>query len=150
MVESGKQLIPRLRRALESVDGVRAAYLFGSRGRDGARPGSDLDIAISYAPTSSPEARERVRRQVMAALVDVLGPLGERADLLDLARAGAAVGFEAIRRGAAILARSELERIRLEASIARRYDDEAPRRQLFRRAAVRAGRHMESLADGRS
>lgn len=150
MVESGKQLIPQLRRALESVDGVRVAYLFGSRARHGARPDSDLDIAISYAPSPSPEARERVRREAVAALVDALGPLGERADLLDLARAGSTVGFEAIRMGAAILARSELERIRLEASIARRYDDEAPRRELFRRAAVRAGRQMGNLADGRS
>ena len=125
------------------------AYLFGSRGKKGARPDSDLDIAIGYAPASSPAARERTRREVMAALADALGRLGERADLLDLARAGSAVGFEAIRTGTVILARSELERIRLEASVARRYDDEAPRRELFRRAAIRAGRRMEGLADGR-
>jgi uncharacterized protein len=145
-------LAARIREALAPVQDVRLAYLFGSRARGNARPDSDVDIAVAYARGLELAGLERarqsviealtevlgpLRRSVIEALTEALGPLGERADVVDLERAGTAVAFRALREGRRVLVRSEPDRITLEASIGRRYDDEAPRRALFRRAASR-------------
>lgn len=53
---------------------------------------------------------------------------------MDLANADPAVAFKAI-QGQLVLARDDAERRLLEVRIARRYDDDAPRRALYRRAA---------------
>jgi HEPN domain-containing protein len=84
---------------------------------------------------------------VRSALSDALGALGERADVLDLAMAGSAIAFRVVRDGRCVLARDDGERVGLVARILRRYDDEAPRRALFVKAALAAGAR---LAAGRS
>jgi predicted nucleotidyltransferase len=143
-------IVDRVRRAIEPIEEVRVAYLFGSQIRGKPRADSDLDLAISLAPESDDDFRERTRRRVVAALTDALGAIGERADVLDLGRAGAEVAFAAIRDGVCVLARSREERVRLEARIARRYDEEAPRRALFLEAARRAAARMALTGHGRS
>lgn len=123
--------------ALEPLDAVRVAWLFGSQatGRAGAR--SDLDVAVVHPRELDDVGREHVRRQIVAALTDALGRLGERADVVDVDRTNSAVAFRAIRDGRRLLARTESERVAAEVRVMRRYDDEAPRRALFREAARR-------------
>jgi hypothetical protein len=122
--------------ALERFAGVRTAWLFGSQVTGRARPDSDLDVAVSYDRTLDADARERLRRQVVDELTESLGALGERADVVDLDDCDSAVAFRAVSEGALLFARNESDRVRVVARVARRYDDEAPRRELFRRAAI--------------
>lgn len=138
-----------LKRALERVPQVVVAYLFGSRATGRARPNSDLDLAVQFAPGLDATGRERAVRDVLRELGLELGELGERGDVVDIARVGNAVAFRAVRDGRCVLCRDRAARVRLEATIARRYDDEAPYRELFRRAAARAGRRMAEAARGR-
>lgn len=80
--------------------------------------------------------------RVIEALTAELGALGERADVLDLDEAGSTIAFRAIRDGARALERSPEQTAAIVAWTARRYDDDAPRRALFRSAAVRAARGL--------
>lgn len=128
-------------RALEPLEDVRLAYLFGSRARGTARTDSDLDLAVRLrAPDAT--GRAALTLDVIAALTDALGSLGERVDLLDLDRAGSEVAFRVIGEGRCLVCRDRAERTHLEASIARRYDDERPYRTLFVQAARRAAERM--------
>lgn len=113
------------------------AWLFGSRAGGRPRPDSDLDIAISIARGSD---AHHVEKRVYDALAQVLGSVGERADVVDLSRAGSALAFKVLREGRRILSRSEPERIALETWIMRRYDDDAPHRRLFLEAARGLGK----------
>lgn len=130
---------------MASVPGVQLGYLFGSRARGEARPDSDVDVAVVVDPA----AREQHLREAREALARQLGPLGDAVDLLELDRAGGTIAFRVIRDGQCLLARDPAARIRLEAWIARRYDDEAPTRALFRSAAIRVGRALGEAAGDR-
>lgn len=146
---TGSELVAAIGAALAGVEGVRLAWVFGSRVSGRARVDSDLDIAVRFDAGLEPGGREAARRRLVAALSDELGALGERADVVDLDRADGAVAFEAVRRGDLALARSEAERVDAVARVARRYDDERGKRALFRRAAVAAARRLGEQADGR-
>jgi predicted nucleotidyltransferase len=135
-------------KALLPVEAVRVAYVFGSRARGDNRADSDLDVALVYDRSLDWEGRERARRDVLSLLSNVLGRLGERADLVDLARADSAVAFRAVRDGIRVLARSDAERIAAEVTVGRRYDDDGPKRALFQRAAARLAASW--VGDGRS
>ena len=139
---SPEDLAKAMTSALATMDEVRLVYLFGSRANGRARVEIDLDVAVVYRRELDGAARERARRQVVAALTDALGALGERADVVDLDAAGSAVAFRVIRDGRRLIARTERERVAAEVRILRRYDDEAPRRALYRRAAVEAARRL--------
>lgn len=132
----------RLREALLPIEAIRVAYLFGSRARGGARRDSDLDIGVGYPRDLDARGREQARRAIVGALTDSIGALGERADVVDLEAADSAVAFNAIRQGRLVFARSAAERIRLVTLIARRYDDDRPKRALFRKAALEAVARM--------
>ncbi|MFI5308960.1 MAG: nucleotidyltransferase domain-containing protein [Polyangiales bacterium] len=136
--------------ALQPLDELRVAYLFGSQARGTPRPDSDLDVALLLQPGLDPGRRASLLLNVIVALTDALGPLGERADVLDLGEAGSSVAFRVIRDGKCVLCRDPRERVRLEASIARRYDDERPYRELFRRAAQQVSERMGKGSHGRS
>jgi hypothetical protein len=123
--------------ALDPLPQVRVAWLFGSRANGRPRADSDLDVAVRYDPALDTWGRERVRREIVVALADRLGALGERADVVDVDRAPVAVAFAAIRARRCVLCRDERERVDIVARIARRHDDEAPRRALVRAAARR-------------
>ena len=139
---SPEDLAKAMTSALATMDEVRLVYLFGSRANGRARVEIDLDVAVVYRRELDGAARERARRRVVAALTDALGALGERADVVDLDAAGSAVAFRVIRDGRRLIARTERERVAAEVRILRRYDDEAPRRALYRRAAVEAARRL--------
>lgn len=128
-------LCARVAAATTRVPGVRLAYVFGSRIGGRPREDSDLDVAVLYDRSLDVRGREEARRDLLDALAEVLGALGERADIVDLDRCDSAVAFAAIRNGRLAHARDEDERIQLVSKIARRYDDDAPTRTLFREAA---------------
>jgi predicted nucleotidyltransferase len=142
-------LVERVRRALAPIAGIRVAYLFGSRVTGQARADSDLDLAVKYDPGLDAAGRLHVELSAVAALTDELASIGERADVADLDRAGSAVGFRAIRDGRRVVERDPGERVRLEARIARAYDDDGPRRELIRQAAARAARRLGAEVPGR-
>lgn len=137
---SGAELTVAVAQALSRVPTVRVAYLFGSRAKGTARPGSDLDVGVLYDRALDASGREEARRDVLDALAEDLGALGERADIVDLERCDSSVAFQAIRDGKLAVARSEAERVRAVVAVARRYDDDAPKRELFRSAARRLAR----------
>lgn len=122
--------------ALRPLALVRAAWLFGSRRSGHARPDSDLDVAVAFAPTLDGDERERLRRQIVVALSDALGVVGERADVIDLGDCDPAVGFAAVSEGLLALERDIDERCAIVSYVARRYFDDEPRRAIFRAAAV--------------
>jgi hypothetical protein len=131
-----ESLRDRIARCLEPFAAVRAAWLFGSQVTGRARPDSDVDIAISYDRALDSDGRETQRRSMVGALADALGRVGERADVVDLDDCDSAVAFRAVSEGTLLFTRSEADRVRVVARVARRYDDESPRRALFRRAAL--------------
>lgn len=126
-----------MRSALEPIAALRVAYLFGSRAHGRERDDSDLDVAVAYERTLDLAGREEARREVLSALTEVLGSLGERADVIDLHETDSAVAFRAISEGIRVLSRSAHDRVATEVSVARRYDDDGYKRALFERAAVR-------------
>lgn len=69
-----EQLEAQAREALEPLEGLAVAVLFGSRARGDARDQSDLDVAIIPA-TDDPTERRRLRNRVGVALAD-LAPEG--------------------------------------------------------------------------
>lgn len=127
-------MLDAVRAALEPVAAVRVAYLFGSVATGKQHAASDLDLAISFTSSLDGRARHLSTLAIIAALADKLGALGERADVVDLDGASSAVAFAAI-NGCLVICRDVRERVLLETRIARRYDDEAPTRELYRRAA---------------
>lgn len=129
-----RAIVDRIVRALSPLEAVRVAYVFGSTVAGTARPDSDLDLAVALDATLDAPAKHRTLLAIIGALTDELGPLGERVDLTDLAEADPAVAFKAI-QGERVLSRDERERRLLEVRVARRFEDDAPRRALYRRAA---------------
>jgi uncharacterized protein YutE (UPF0331/DUF86 family)/predicted nucleotidyltransferase len=135
--------------ALEPLAALRLAYLFGSRAAGTARPDSDLDVAIQVDRKLDGNLRGAVLLDVLDALATKLGPLGERADVLDLDRASPTIAFRVIREGRLVLCRDARDRIRLETRVGRMYDDTRHYRELFQRAARSAAERMKrgSLVD---
>ena len=136
------ELIPQLASALAPLVQVRVAWVFGSRVRGAARPDSDLDLAVAFPRTLDDEGRFQARLQIVAAVTDALGALGERADVVDIDESDAAVAFAALSEGRLVLARSEDERVEAAVRIMRRNSDDLPRRLLFREAARRVALEM--------
>lgn len=140
----------RIATALRPIPEIVTAYLFGSRATGRARPDSDLDVAVRFVPNLTAQQRLDAMLDAIAALGRELGPLGERTDLLelDLDRVSSAIAFEVIRHGRRVLDRDPAARVHHEATIARRYDDDRPRRELIRRAAQAAAERMRKHSNG--
>jgi predicted nucleotidyltransferase len=134
---TNEDLVQRVAAALAPLSAVRGAWVFGSQLAGAARPDSDLDVGLLLAPELDAYGRHRARLDVVGALTDALGPLGERSDPVDLMRCDSAVAFAAIRFGRLALERAKAERVEAIVRICRRYEDDAPRRRLFERAAQR-------------
>ena len=78
--------------ALQMIDGLELAVVFGSIAHGNARADSDLDIAVRYA--SPLDAEQKL------ALIRALGAAsGRPVDLIDLRTAGPIVARQALTRG---------------------------------------------------
>jgi predicted nucleotidyltransferase len=97
---------------------VLAAYVFGSRARDEARAGSDLDVAVLEAPNCSLtlEAEERLRREIAQAT-------GLAVDLARLTRSSPVLAFEVLEGGRRVFARDVDTVDEIEELLLRRYLD---------------------------
>jgi predicted nucleotidyltransferase len=149
MADATNELHLRVTEALRKTSGARVAFLFGSQNHGQVWAESDLDVAVRWPADFDDDARWQARLALIGALTDLLGRLGERADIVDLDRADSAVGFKAVRDGICVFAVSDAERVRAIVDVARRYDDDAPRRDLFRRAARAAVGRMQEPSRGR-
>src|SRR5260370_30032486 len=114
-------LAQRVAAALAPLDEVLVAWIFGSQLAGSATERSDLDVAVSLPRDLDDDARELVRRRIVASLTEALGKLGERADVVDIDRTSSSVAFRAIREGRRVLSRSESNRGAAEVRAARRY-----------------------------
>ncbi len=127
-------MLAGIERALTPIAPVRLAYVFGSRVLGSEHAESDLDLAVLFDPALDARGRFDARLRIVEALTEALGALGERVDVVDLHDPDPAVAFKAI-QGHRVVCRDDRERRMLEVRVARRYDDDAPRRALYRRAA---------------
>jgi predicted nucleotidyltransferase len=141
-------LVEAVSTALADLDEVRLCWVFGSRIAGRPRPDSDLDVAVWLAPVDDERRRVEILRAVIDRLAHALGELGERTDVVELDRADPGVAFAAIRDGRLAIARSDRERVLVVARLSRAYDDDAPRRELYRRAAIEVGRRLAAEARG--
>ena len=107
---------------------VLAAYVFGSRARDEARAGSDLDVAVLETPgrTLSLEAEDRLRRAIAQATELPV-------DLARLGPASPVLAFEVLQGGRRIYARDVEQADEQEERLLRRYLDTEHLRRVQRK-----------------
>lgn len=129
------ELVAAIAQAAASTPDLLVAFLFGSQlsGRTWAE--SDVDVGVRWSPGLDLPARVQAERRFADQLAALLPSAAERIDLVDLDRSVSSVAFRAIRDGVCAWAESERERIAAVVRVARRYDDEASLRELFREAA---------------
>jgi predicted nucleotidyltransferase len=116
-------------RALESVPGIAAAYLFGSAGRGEARERSDIDIAVLFPEKLDPRLGgplDRMRDAVERAC-------GRRCDLLDARAVPPDLFHRVLRDGQVLIDRDHPMRIAFEVQRRNEYFDLLPYLQEYRR-----------------
>jgi predicted nucleotidyltransferase len=127
---------------------ARVAFVFGSHVRGTTWAESDLDIAVRWDWQLGDVERFEAKLDLIDVLTTALGAVGERADIVDLDRVNSAVAFRAITEGICVFARDEAERVDAIVRTCRRYDDDAPRRALFRQAALDAVQRLKERSHG--
>jgi len=76
----------------DRVPGLAAAYLFGSRAREDARPGSDIDLAVLTLGNLDPVERWKLQE-------DLAAQAHQNVDLVDLRRASTVMRVQVLRDG---------------------------------------------------
>jgi predicted nucleotidyltransferase len=137
-VHAPAELVLPIAEAAAAIPGLQVVFLFGSRLTGRVWPESDLDLGVRWDPGLCRESRHAAERRLLDALSQRLGGLGERVDLVDLDQAASGVAFRAVRDGVCVWAARDQDRVNAVVRVARRYDDEAPLRKLYRQAARRA------------
>ena len=108
---------------LRSAPDVLVGYVFGSEVSGGARPDSDLDVAVLVDGTLSSARR-------LELLADLQGAVpGRRTDLVLLDTAPPALAYRVLRDGVAVVVRDEAVRVRHHAETLDRYFDTEPLRR---------------------
>jgi len=133
----------RIARAVESIPGIAALALFGSRASGRERPDSDLDVAV--LPAAGADRRD-LQVSVAVALAD-LAPEG-RVDVVFLDEAPELLRHNVLAGGRLVLCRDERAWKDLRVWTMREHGDREPARELFRRAQLRRLERGEPL--GRS
>jgi len=127
-----------LRQALEGETRLAYALVFGSRARETAHAGSDLDVAVGLAPGSRLETHE------LGDLVSTLErATGRTIDLVLLDEAPPAVAYRVFRDGRAVLDRDHSTLVERKTRAILEYLDFRPIEQIAVRGVLTAA------ADGR-
>jgi predicted nucleotidyltransferase len=108
------QVLDAIRRALEPVNDVRAAILFGSHATGSIRPDSDIDVAVLLAADSHQQStHDGLLRGLIVALSHELA--ADRLDVIILNTAPPALAFQALKHGSVALERDprDLHRFRV-------------------------------------
>jgi predicted nucleotidyltransferase len=126
-----------LRAALAATpEALVCAYVFGSRARGSAGPGSDLDVAVLFADDPP--------RDIFGLHTDLALRLGEATglpvDLVVLNRASPDLVHRVLRDGILLLERSRSRRIAFEVRSRNEYFDLLPHLQRYRRTRTHDGR----------
>jgi predicted nucleotidyltransferase len=143
-----KERIPELETKLRnlaelwSMDGdIAAAFLYGSRARGDARPGSDADLAVILRSDLAASERWHKRLTLLEQAASELAT--DAVDLVILEEVPSPVAHRVLRDGRLILDRDAHRRVEVVENVFRRYLDEAPLR-----AALDEGLSRR-LAEGR-
>ena len=125
-----------LAQRLATLPEVRLAYLFGSRVKGSARPGSDLDIAVLVDERSAADPGE-INRTIRRLAGRLSGEIpSEALDIVLLNGAPALLRHRVLRDGLLLHARSETERVRFALRAIRDYQDMEPRLAGLRRQRI--------------
>ena len=119
---------------------VVVAWLFGSRASGRVHARSDIDIAVLFAPETTPEERERWRLELIGRL-----SAAYRSDAIDLAVLNDApplLRYEALRPRHVLYNRNDEERVAFEVRTMQEWFDWAPRYRRMLRA------RMKQFAEG--
>jgi predicted nucleotidyltransferase len=130
----------RIRSVVESDCRVRFVYLYGSRARGDARPGSDVDLAVSLRPSGSLLDDARLHDQLAAALDP------DDVDLLIVDSAPLWLQFRVV-SGRVLFSRDERERIAFREYVEKTFLDFRPYHDSYL-AAVRERARRGVLSDG--
>ena len=112
--------------------GIVAAYLFGSFGRDEARESSDVDLALLYASQPARQL-DGPPQQVQDRLERALG---REVDVLVLNTAPPDLAHRVLRDGILLVDRDPSVRIQWEVKIRNEYADLLPVLRLYRRSTA--------------
>ena len=107
----------RLKKLFCDCDDVAAAMVFGSAQNGVVRDGGDLDLAVLYRQTISPNRLF----ELMAEITETIG--FDNVDLINLNTAGTVLAFEAL--SGTVICRNDRTQLALFSSlVAREYEDE--------------------------
>lgn len=140
-------------RRSESIEGISALLVFGSRARGTERPDSDLDVAVLPSVEDDPKARRRLQTRLAVELAD-LAPEG-RVDVILLDEASDLLRQRVLETGHLLINRDPQAFRDLRVRTMREYGDREWVRTLTRTAqkrrleqgepSGRSGRALESL-----
>ena len=106
---------------LPSLEGVRLAYLFGSRVESNLGPMSDFDVAVLVDRSAD---GSRLRARVAHELARVLGT--DRIDVVLLNRASIELAYAIVAQGKVLYEEDVATRVEYEATVLSRYGDFLP------------------------
>lgn len=122
--------LPRLVAALQALDCVEYAWLFGSRATGKARADSDVDLAIGLTDGAALEPLSPTHERILRAL-DAIVP-NERMDLVALTHATpTALRHQVFKHGKLLFAKTQDRLVPLRVATAREWGDGQARREEY-------------------
>lgn len=128
-------LLAAVRRALEPLDEVAAALVFGSRAQGRAREDSDIDVAVLLRKEPPAEHRKDELRRLIEALGSELA--SDRLDVIVLDDAPPVLAFQVLKHGKEALVRDPVALHRYRVRTYSLHADYAPIERFFREVTRR-------------
>lgn len=122
-----------LKDVLAAHDDVAFAYLFGSVAKGRARPTSDIDVAVWFAPEPDPVA---ALDRALELGGELEAAVRRPVDVVVLNHAPLGLAHEVLRHGRLLFCRDERARVRFYVEHVHQWVDMAPARELFARAML--------------